>query len=198
MNAASQVPSGVLISTSVSTISMPMSAAAVDDDDTDAAMPAPTKRAAKSRRVMSPKCEWLLGWLFSSSVMVLYKEFIAFRWQTAPSDHQSPWAVRSLAFPGAGAGPPASSGSAAPLPAKTARSRPPVIPEIVTRFNCFDCCRANHNKMPQALPSPESLPGPLAVGSCSLSLGGHAASVFTCAFRNLGQRWDPCSTLMLG
>src|ERR1700694_5153070 len=73
MNAASQVPSGVLISTSVSTISMPMSAAAVDDDDTDAAMPALTKRAAKLRRVRSPGCDWLLGWLFSSSVMVLCK-----------------------------------------------------------------------------------------------------------------------------
>src|SRR3981081_2668699 len=85
MNTASQVPSGVLISTSVSTISMPMSAAAADDDDTDAAMPAPTKRAAKSRRVRSPGCGWLLGWIFSSSVIVLCKEFIAFRWQTAPS-----------------------------------------------------------------------------------------------------------------
>src|SRR6266849_9522320 len=31
-------------------------------------------------------------------------------------------AARSLAFPGAGAGPPVSGGSAAPLPAKTARS----------------------------------------------------------------------------
>src|SRR5713226_4168130 len=68
MNAASQVPSGVLISTSVSTISMPMSAAAVDV--TVAAMPALIKRAAKSRRVMSPGCDWLLGWLFSSSVIV--------------------------------------------------------------------------------------------------------------------------------
>src|SRR6202043_149534 len=70
MNAASQVPSGVLISTSVSTISMPMSAAAVEDDDTDAAMPALIKRVAKSRLVMSPGCDWLLGWLFSSAVMV--------------------------------------------------------------------------------------------------------------------------------
>src|SRR6266403_1686185 len=69
MNAASQVPSGVLISTSVSTISMPISAAAADDDETDAAMPALTKRVVKSRRVMSPGCDWLLGWLFSSSVM---------------------------------------------------------------------------------------------------------------------------------
>src|SRR6266478_8477207 len=69
MNAASQVPSGVLISTLVSTISMPMSAAAVDDDDTDAAMPALTKRAAKSRRVRSPGCVLFVGWFFSSSVM---------------------------------------------------------------------------------------------------------------------------------
>src|SRR5258707_14972483 len=69
MNAASQVPSGVLISTSVSTISIPISAAAVDDD-TDAAMPAPTKRAAKSRRVRSPGCALFVGWLFSSSVIV--------------------------------------------------------------------------------------------------------------------------------
>src|SRR4029077_17413995 len=89
MNAASQVPSGVLISTSVSTISMPMSAAAVDVTVT--AMPALTKRVAKSRRVMSPGCGLFVGWLFSSSVMALCKEFIAFRWQTAPSDHQSPW-----------------------------------------------------------------------------------------------------------
>src|ERR1700687_475436 len=72
MNAASQVPSGVLISTSVSTISMPMSAAAVDV--TDAAMPAPTKRVVKSRRVMSPGCDWLLGWLFSLSVIVFRAE----------------------------------------------------------------------------------------------------------------------------
>jgi len=47
-------------------------------------------------------------------------------------------AVRRWHFwQGAGAGPPASSGSAAPLPAETARSRSPVIPEIVTRFNCL-------------------------------------------------------------
>src|SRR3979411_498531 len=73
MNAASQVPSGVLISTSVSTISMPMSAAAVDDDDTDAAMPAPPTGGAKARRGRAPGCDWLLGWLFSSSVIVLCK-----------------------------------------------------------------------------------------------------------------------------
>src|SRR6266481_345229 len=79
MNAASQVPSGVLISTSVSTISMPMSAAAADDDDTDAAMPAPTKRAAKSRRVMSPGWDWLLGWFFSSSVMAFSCKFFVQR-----------------------------------------------------------------------------------------------------------------------
>src|SRR6266446_1217338 len=90
MNAASQVPSGVLISTSVSTNSMPMSAAAVDDDDTDAAMPALIKRAVKSRRVRSPGYGLFVGWFFSSSVMALCKEFIAFRWQTAPSDHESP------------------------------------------------------------------------------------------------------------
>src|SRR5437588_7746626 len=49
---------------------MPMSAAAVEDDDTDAAMPALTKRAAKSRRVRSLGYDWLLGWLLSSSVIV--------------------------------------------------------------------------------------------------------------------------------
>src|SRR5882762_1461738 len=90
MNAASQVPSGVLISTSVSTISMPMSAAAADDDDTDAAMPAPTKRAAKSRRVMSPGCVLFVGWFLSSSVMALCKEFIAVADQTAPPYRYSP------------------------------------------------------------------------------------------------------------
>src|SRR6266851_7793668 len=28
------------------------------------------------------------------------------------------------------------------------------------KIQLFDCCKANHNKMPQALPSPESLPDP--------------------------------------
>jgi hypothetical protein len=62
-----------------------MSAAAVDDDDTDAAMPALTKRVAKSRRVMSPGYALFVGWVFSSSVMASScKEFSASRWQTAP------------------------------------------------------------------------------------------------------------------
>src|ERR1700674_5734308 len=77
MNAASQVPSGVLISTSVSTISMPMSAAATDV--TDAAMPALIKRAVKSRRVRSPGCDWLLGWVFSSSVIVFSCKFFVLK-----------------------------------------------------------------------------------------------------------------------
>src|ERR1700694_639998 len=88
MNAASQVPSGVLISTSVSTISIPMSAAAVDDDDTDAAMPALTKRAAKLRRVRSPGCDWLLGWLFSSSVIFFLAKSLS---HFAGRLHPSPW-----------------------------------------------------------------------------------------------------------
>src|SRR6266853_2761866 len=103
MNAASQVPSGVLISTSVSTISMPMSAAAVDV--TDAAMPALTKRVVKSRRVMSPGYALFVGWVFSSSVMALCKEFIAFRQPTAPSDDESPWGGSFDAFLGTSAGP---------------------------------------------------------------------------------------------
>src|SRR6266481_3318990 len=117
MNAASQVPSGVLISTSVSTISMPMSAAAVDDD-TDAAMPAPTKRAAKSRLVMSPGYSLFVGWVFSSSVMALCKEFIAFRWQTAPSDHQKPCGVSFLGISGDGRRSSSFQRERSPLPAK--------------------------------------------------------------------------------
>src|ERR1700687_1115282 len=108
MNAASQVPSGVLISTSVSTISMPMSAAAVDDDDTDAAMPAPTKRAAKSRRVMSPGCDWLLGWLFSSSVISFVQRVyrISLADRTVRSSEPLGWLVPWHFLQGASAGPP--------------------------------------------------------------------------------------------
>src|ERR1035438_10625988 len=70
MKAASQVPSGVLISTSVSNISEPISADAVEDEDTDAAMPAPTTRAVKSRRVISLDWNSFAGF-FSSSVLVM-------------------------------------------------------------------------------------------------------------------------------
>src|SRR5260221_14513382 len=97
MNAASQVPSGVLISTSVSTISIPMSAAAVDD--TDAAMPAPTKRAAKSRRVRSPGCALFVGWFFSSSVIVFLAKSLsqlASRWHR--QINRALGVARSLAF----------------------------------------------------------------------------------------------------
>jgi len=40
-----------------------------------------------------------------------------------------------------------------------------VIPEIVTRVNILIEVGANRNRMPQALPSPESLPLPFEVGS---------------------------------
>src|SRR3984957_4778262 len=83
MNAASQVPSGVLISTSVSTTSRPMAAA----DWTVATRPAPTKRAAKSRRVMSPGCASFVDKFLWSSVMDFpCSEFIAFGYPTASSD----------------------------------------------------------------------------------------------------------------
>src|SRR5258708_22708968 len=65
MKPASQVPSGVLISASVSTTARPTAAA----DFTVAARPAPTKRVPKSRRVMSPRCASFVGWFFGSFVM---------------------------------------------------------------------------------------------------------------------------------
>src|ERR1700675_1117965 len=162
MNAPQQVPSGVLISTSVSTISMPMSAAAVDDDDTDAAMPAPTKRVVKSRRVRSPGFGWLLVWFFSSVVMVFRAKSLShFAGRPHRRIIRALGVARSLAFLGAGAGPPGSSGSAALFLQKTARSRPsPVIPEIVTRFNCLIAVGQTTIRCRRLYLPPESLPDP--------------------------------------
>src|SRR5258708_17571029 len=67
MNAASQVPSGVLTSTSVSTTSRPAGAA----DAAVAARPAVTERPTKSRRAISPGCASFFCWFFWSSVMMV-------------------------------------------------------------------------------------------------------------------------------
>src|SRR5260370_5335026 len=67
MKAASHVPSGVLISTSVSTTSRPAAMA----DPAVTPRPAATEKVTKSRRARSPGCESFFFWFFWSSVMVV-------------------------------------------------------------------------------------------------------------------------------
>ena len=73
MNAASQVPSGVLISTLVSTTSRPAAAA----DSAVAARPAVTERATKSRRARSSGCVSFFLWFFWSSIMATLSKSVS-------------------------------------------------------------------------------------------------------------------------
>src|SRR5258708_2031190 len=84
MKAASQVPSGVLTSTLVSTTS----GGAASAEPAAPARPAAIERATKSRRGMSPAGVSFLGWFFGSSVMEAPLERSGRRGWTRTSDPQ--------------------------------------------------------------------------------------------------------------
>jgi hypothetical protein len=133
--------------------------------------------------VMSPGRAWLLGWLFSSSVMVLLQR--VYRISLADRTvglSRALGAARSLAFLERG-GCRSSNFQRERRPSSCKNRKEPVARHSGNRnkIQLFDCCRANHNRMPQALPSPESLPDPSRWALVPLCVGGYAASVFACA-----------------